>query len=56
MSHEIDQSTGKPAIAYTGDKPWHGLGERLPEGEPIETWLKAARLDWELKRLPVQYP
>lgn len=32
-----------------------GLGEKLPEGAPIETWLRAARLEWELKRLPVQY-
>jgi len=55
MSHEIDSSTGKPAIAYVGEKPWHGLGEKLEECQPIEVWLKAARLDWELKRLPVQY-
>jgi len=39
MAHEIDQSTGKPAIAYVGEEPWHGLGERLPEGAPIDTWL-----------------
>ena len=55
MPHDIDQSTGKPAIAYVGEKPWHGLGEELPGGQSIETWLQAARLDWELKRLPVQY-
>lgn len=55
MSHDIDQSTGKPAIAYVGEKPWHGLGEELPGGQPIEAWLQAARLDWKLKRLPVQY-
>jgi phage/plasmid-like protein (TIGR03299 family) len=55
MAHDIDQSTGKPAIAYVGDKPWHGLGEKLPEGQPIWRWLKAARLDWELKREPVLY-
>ena len=55
MSHDIDQSTGEPAIAYVGKKPWHGLGEELPEGQPIEKWLKAARLGWELTRLPVQY-
>lgn len=55
MSHEIDFSTGKPAIAYVGDKPWHELGEELPPGQPIEKWLRAARLEWELKRLPVQY-
>ena len=55
MPAEIDESTGAPAIAYVGETPWHGLGEELAEGEPIETWLRAARLDWELKRLPVQY-
>jgi phage/plasmid-like protein (TIGR03299 family) len=55
MAHEIDLSTGKPAIAYVEETPWHGLGERLPQNEPIEVWIKAAGLNWELKRLPVQY-
>lgn len=55
MAHEIDLSTGLPAIAYVGEKPWHGLGEKLPDGASIETWLAAARLEWELTRLPVQY-
>lgn len=55
MSHDIDLSTGKPAIAYVGDTPWHGLGEKLPEGQSIEVWLKVAQLDWNLQRLPVQY-
>ena len=55
MSHEIDLSTGLPAIAYVGERPWHELGEKLPEGQSIEVWLKAARLEWELRRLPVQY-
>ena len=55
MAHEIDLSTGKPAIAYVGEEPWHGLGEKLPENASIDTWLRSARLEWELKRLPVQY-
>jgi phage/plasmid-like protein (TIGR03299 family) len=55
MASEIDLSTGLPAIAYVGETPWHGLGERLPAGQPVEAWLKAARLEWELRRLPVQY-
>src|SRR5690349_4086657 len=55
MGHDIDETTGRPAIAYVGEKPWHGLGEALPEGQPIELWLDKARLAWELKRLPVQY-
>ena len=55
MAHEIDFSTGTPAIAYVGETPWHRFGEKLEKGQPIEAWLKAARLEWELKRLPVQY-
>jgi phage/plasmid-like protein (TIGR03299 family) len=55
MAHDIDTSTGKPAMAYVGEEPWHGLGEKLPEDAPIEIWLKAARLEWKLNRLPVQY-
>jgi phage/plasmid-like protein (TIGR03299 family) len=55
MPHEIDLSTGKPAIAYVGEKPWHQLGEQLQPDASIETWLRAAGLQWKLERLPVQY-
>jgi len=55
MGHKIDQTTGGPAFAYVGKMAWHGLGEELPENEPIQVWLKAARLEWKLERLPVQY-
>jgi phage/plasmid-like protein (TIGR03299 family) len=55
MPHDIDLSTGKPAIAYVGEKPWHQLGEKLPKDAPIDIWLRAAKLEWELTRLPVQY-
>lgn len=56
MSHDLDETTGKPAMAYVGATPWHGLGEQLPEGQPIETWLEAARLRWKIQMLPVHYP
>jgi phage/plasmid-like protein (TIGR03299 family) len=55
MSHDIDHSTGKPAMAYVGEAPWHRLGERLPPGQSIETWVEAARLDWRIQMMPVQY-
>ncbi len=55
MSHDLDVSTGKPAMAYVGEKPWHGLGEELPPNQGIDVWVKAARLDWEIEMLPVNY-
>jgi phage/plasmid-like protein (TIGR03299 family) len=55
MSHDLDDSTGKPAMAYVGEEPWHGLGEKLPPGQSIETWVKAARLNWGIQTLPVRY-
>jgi phage/plasmid-like protein (TIGR03299 family) len=55
MSHDLDLSTGKPAMAYVGEKPWHGLGEQLPPGQPIEKWVEAARLNWHIQTLPVHY-
>ena len=55
MSHDIDETTGKPAMAYVGERPWHGLGEALPPDQDIETWVQAARLDWDIEMLPVNY-
>lgn len=55
MSHDLDESTGKPAMAYVGERPWHGLGQALPPGKDIETWVQAARLDWGIEMLPVRY-
>lgn len=55
MAHNLDFSTGKPAMAYVGEVPWHGLGERLNEHAPLETWIQAAGLDWQILREPVCY-
>lgn len=52
MSHQIDQTNGD-AIAYVGEKPWHGLGTMLADGATIEEWRKAARLDWSVTEHPV---
>ncbi len=55
MSHDLDETTGKPAMAYVGEEPWHGLGEKLSPDQPIETWIEASRLNWHIQMLPVQY-
>lgn len=55
MAHMIDESTGRAAIAFAGATPWHGLGQQLQRGADIDTWRKAAGLDWEVLRAPVKY-
>jgi phage/plasmid-like protein (TIGR03299 family) len=55
MAHEIDFTTGVPAIAYTGEKPWHGYGQVMPEGESLDTWRVRAGLDWEVNESPIYH-
>lgn len=42
-------------MAYVGEVPWHGLGQQLQAGQPIEKWVEAAQLNWKIRMLPVNY-
>jgi phage/plasmid-like protein (TIGR03299 family) len=53
MAALIDMSTGKASIAYTGEKPWHGLGAELSPGQTLEQWREAAGLQWDALEAPV---
>lgn len=55
MAHEIDFSTGKAAVAWTNETPWHGLGQKLDENSSIETWVEAAQMNWDVMGSPVQF-
>ncbi len=55
MAHEIDFTTGMPAIAYIGRKPWHGYGQTLDEFQPLDVWRVAAGLNWEVEERQVKY-
>lgn len=56
MAHEIyTNAIGRASMAYIGQTPWHGLGQALTEGAPIETWQHEAGLDWEAKLAIVRY-
>lgn len=55
MAHEIDFSNGRPNMAYAGQAPWHGLGSDLAAGADLDTWRKAAGLDWRVEEKMVLY-
>lgn len=48
MGHELDESKGKPAIAFVGETPWHTLGKELTPNASIETWVKESGLDYDV--------
>ena len=49
MAHQIEQ------MAYVGTAPWHGLGSRLTEKQPIEVWQREAGMDWQIQESPVHF-
>ena len=49
MAHLVE------TMAYTGQTPWHGLGEQLPSKQPIEVWAQAAGMAWQIKESPVHF-
>lgn len=55
MAHLIDTTTGKAAIAYVGETPWHGLGQKMQPGMTIAEWREAAGLGYEVLSAAVQY-
>lgn len=42
-------------MAYAGEKPWHGLGNKLAPQQPIEVWKKDAGMDWKIEEAEVRY-
>jgi phage/plasmid-like protein (TIGR03299 family) len=55
MAHLIDMSNARANMAYTGDKPWHGLGQMLNPDADLDTWIREAGFDWHIKKSPVTY-
>jgi len=49
MAHQVEQ------MAYVGETPWHGLGNSLTVGQPIEVWAQQAGMDWQILSSDVNY-
>lgn len=56
MAHELTiRQDGYAEMAFVGETPWHGLGNELEAGADMETWRKAAGMDWTIRPTPVLY-
>ena len=55
MAHMIDTTSGRAAIAFVNQTPWHGLGQALTPGASIETWTREAGLAYDVLESPVKY-
>lgn len=60
MAHElttIETATGQliAEMAYVGAKPWHGLGQQLQSGAPIEQWKISAGMAWHIRRAAARF-
>ena len=42
-------------MAYVNATPWHGLGSRLTEKQPLEVWQREAGMDWKIQESPVHF-
>ncbi|MDO9143239.1 DUF932 domain-containing protein [Rhodoferax sp.] len=49
MAHQLEK------MAYTGETPWHQLGNQLPAKQPIEVWAEKAGMNWDICATPVRY-
>lgn len=55
MAHDLVVKNGRAAMAYVGKTPWHGLGQQVTQGAPLEVWAQQAGMNWEIKSLPITY-
>lgn len=53
MGHNLNFKDGKAAMAYTGEKPWHGLGTKVDGAMTSAEAIKAASLDWTVEKRQV---
>ena len=43
MAHLVE------TMAFTGQTPWHGLGNQLTPNQPLEVWAEQAGMDWRIE-------
>lgn len=43
------------SMAYTGQQPWHGLGNQLARNQPIDIWAERAGMNWKIESSEVRF-
>jgi len=52
LAHELEFIDGVACHAYTGEKPWHGLGFAVADDLTPLQMLDAANLNWTVEKVP----
>lgn len=55
MAHELDMSNNRANMAYVGEEPWHGLGQKLTRGAALDVWTREAGLDFTVRMGQLSY-
>jgi len=53
MAHNLATANGKTSFFYSGEAPWHGLGQKLDAPATAHEAITAAGLDYEVKLTPI---
>lgn len=53
MAHEVNVVNGRASMAYFGETPWHGLGQKLESPATAAEAIIAAGLDFEVGLHPL---
>jgi phage/plasmid-like protein (TIGR03299 family) len=54
MAHNIENRNGKNSIAFTGETPWHRLGQHIDDAFDAQTALREGGLDFTVEKVGLQ--
>ena len=55
MAHELTLNNGVAEMAFVGETPWHGLGQKLEQDASFDEWQIAAGMNWSIQSSPVLF-